>query len=312
MFTHLHWHSTFSFLESIWNPKDIAQKAKNLWMSAIALTDYNAMYGAINFYLKAKDIEIKPIIGVELGFVVDIETFQDVKKIGNICLLAYNKTGYYNLLKLTAFAHMQGLEWTPKITYQALKDNAEGLIVFMWWSESRIGKKIFYEEKQDKIIEIITMLKDTLWAKNVYAEIIAQDYLKVPNLEKINTRVLEIAKAAKIKCIIGTDYHYINKEDKEAREMALAIKDGLKMYDDHRRKPAGEYHIATESEITAILESNGFGTGQIQERVNNNNTIAEKVTTEIDLYQSLFPNYETPSNMAEKYEKCKDSLVEKE
>lgn len=91
MFTHLHGHSSFSFLEAIGRPPKIIAKAKELGMNAIAITDYNGMYGCIRFYQAAKAEDIKPIIGVELGFVLDINSVIPTNQIGNIVLLAENK-----------------------------------------------------------------------------------------------------------------------------------------------------------------------------------------------------------------------------
>lgn len=93
-FTHLHWHSTFSFLEAIWTPKKLVAKAKELWFSALGITDYFAMYWAIQLYEAAKENEIKPIIWVELWFVLDINWFNKVDEIWNICLLAKNTEWY--------------------------------------------------------------------------------------------------------------------------------------------------------------------------------------------------------------------------
>ena len=93
-FVHLHGHSTFSFLEAIGKPAAIINKAKELGMNAIAITDYHGMYGSIKFYQGTKDTGIKPIIGIETGFVMDIDSQIPEQQIGNIVLLAKNKEGY--------------------------------------------------------------------------------------------------------------------------------------------------------------------------------------------------------------------------
>ena len=90
-------------------------------MDAIAITDYNGMYGAIKFYQLTKDTGIKPIIGVELGFVMDINSQVPQQQIGNIVLLAKNKEGYQSLMELTSFANKEGIQGKPKIDIQALK-----------------------------------------------------------------------------------------------------------------------------------------------------------------------------------------------
>jgi len=101
----LHGHSTFSFLEAIGTVKKIADRAKKLALPAIAITDFPGMYGAVQFYNLAKELEFKPIIGVEIGFVLDTDNEYKAESIGNICILAGDKTGYHNLMKLTSFAN---------------------------------------------------------------------------------------------------------------------------------------------------------------------------------------------------------------
>lgn len=90
-------------------------------MDAIAITDYHGMYGMIKFFQIAKDAGVKPIIGVELGFVMDIETQIPDQHIGNIVIIAKNKEGYQSLMELTSFANKEGIKGKPKIDFQALK-----------------------------------------------------------------------------------------------------------------------------------------------------------------------------------------------
>jgi DNA polymerase III alpha subunit len=84
---------------------------------------------------------------------------------------------------------------------------------------------IHLDEKESKIIEIINLLQTSIGKENVYLEIIAQDYTETADVEKINDIVFKIAHKENIKCVIGNNYFYPSYEDKEAREVALAIKD---------------------------------------------------------------------------------------
>jgi len=90
-------------------------------MDAIAITDYNGMYGMVKFYQLAKDAGIKPIIGVEVGFVMDINSQFSEQQIGNIVIIAKSKEGYQSLMELTSFANKEGIKGKPKIDLQALK-----------------------------------------------------------------------------------------------------------------------------------------------------------------------------------------------
>ncbi len=312
MFTHLHWHSSFSFLEAIGKPKHIIAKTKALEMNAIAITDYNWMYGAVNFYLWAWDESIKPILWSELGWVLDINSVTNPKTIGNIVLLAKNDLGYHNLMELVSFANQQWIKFKPKIDISILKEKAEGIIAIIWWEESRLGKMVLNWEPEDKIIEIINMIKDILWNDNVFLEMTAQNESTMSNVKKINSQILFFSKKTNIECVIDNNYFYPGKEEKEAREMALAIKDGYKMYDEMRRKPKWEYHIMTEDEIINIMTLNGYEDKQINGWINNNNKIADSINVKIQLGQYLFPNYDNPEDVKELYDQNKDQLVVEE
>ena len=310
MFTHLHGHSTFSFLEAIGKPNKILARAKELEMNAIAITDYNGMYGIIKFYQTAKDERIKPIIWVELGFVLDINSAIQANQVWNIVLIARNKEGYANLMELVSFANKDGVAGKPKIDLAQLQKFSHGIICIMWGKESRIGKMLALDEKPEKIAEIITMIKDTVWPKDIYLEITAQDEKILPEIQKINTQILHLAELTSTECIVDNNFFYPKVGDKEAREIALAIKDGKKVYDEDRRKPKGEYYIMNEEEIRAVCEKNGHSKTDIDRRIDTNNKVADGINVEIDLNQTLFPNYDAPEDIVELYEKYKDILVE--
>lgn len=310
MFTHLHGHSTFSFLEAIGKPNKIVAKAKSLGMDAIAITDYYGMYGAIKFYQNAKENEIKPIIGCEIGFVLDIKSAISVNQIGNIVLLAKNKEGYGNLMEISSLANTIGIASKPKIDIEQLKRYAQGIICIIGGKESWIAKMLSLDEPTEKIAEIIGMIQESIGAENVFLEVTAQDEQILPEIKKLNTQILDLAKHTSTECVVNNNYFYPDEDDKEAREVALAIKDGKKIYDESRRKPREENHIMSEDEIRTICEKNGHNKTDIDRRIDTNNRIAEEIVTEVDLHQTLFPNYESPSDIVELYEKYKDILVE--
>lgn len=309
MFTHLHGHSTFSFLEAIGKPAAIVNRAKELWMDAIAITDYNGMYGMVKFFQTAKDAWIKLIIGVETGFVMDINSQFSDQQIGNIVVLAKNREWYQNLMEIVSFANKEWAQGKQKIDLQTLKTFGKEIICIFWWANSRIGKMIALDEKESKMIEIINLIQDAIGKENVYLEIVAQDYSETSESKKVNEIIATIAEKLQIDCVVNNSYHYPASTDKQAREVALAIKDGMKIYDENRRKPKGQFHIMSEDEIRNTLEKNGFETNTINKMIETNNKISESITTDIELNQALFPNYETPENIRQLYERNADTLV---
>lgn len=309
-FVHLHWHSTFSFLEAIGLIKKLPAYAKAHDMDAIAVTDYWGMYGAVQFYNTAKEAGIKPIIWVELGFVVDAQAPNDAKSIGNIVLLAQNQVGYHNLLRLVTFANTDGLEHKPKIDLAQLEKYHDGVMVHFGGQESWFAKRLSHGEDRGKIREVVQKLISILWADHVFGEIQAQDYTLVPSLRFVNEKIEQLAQELSLPCIVNNNFHYIKAEDAYAWEAALAIKDNMKLYDAMRRKPAGHYHVMTGEEIHAILVKNGYSIERAQELMDTNSRVADSIDTKIELGVTLFPEFDPADDIKELYEKNKDQLVE--
>ncbi len=310
MFIHLHGHSTFSFLEAIGKPAKIAARAKELGMSSIAITDYNGMFGAIKFFQACKEEWITPIFWVELGFVLDVTSNTLVDAIGNIVLLAKTNQWYSSLLELTSYANTTWVKGKPKIDLTALRTFSDWVISFFGGVQSWIGKMILRDEPREKIVEIICLLQSILGQENVYGEIISQLHSENSELERVNTYVFDLCKELQISCVVNPNYHYIKKSDKEAWEVALAVKDAKKIYENDRRQPKGEFHIMSEEEVVDVLKTNNYSEEEISQMISSNENLANSLEVKISLGQSLFPNYESPDDIKEMYKKMSDNLIE--
>lgn len=280
-------------------------------MTNIAITDRNAIYGAFSFYNAAKAEWINPIIWVELGFILNLNNFTG-QELGQICILAKDDEWYKNIIKLTSFANKEWIEKQPKVDIPVLEENKDGLLLIIGWRSSWIWKMIENGESQDKIIEVLEKLIWIFSKDNIFLEIVAQDENLLPEEWKINKKILEISNKINLSCVVNNIYNYPKKEDKYPREVALSIKDGTKMYDQHRRSPKWEYHIMNENEIRLICKNNGYSEDQINQRIKNNNSIATWIKFSIKMGQSLFPNYDTPSDIQKIYDSYKEVLIIKD
>jgi len=130
---------------------------------------------------------------------------------------------------------------------------------------------ISLDEKESKMIEIIHFIQDIIGKDNIYLEIIAQDYTETTEHKKVNDFLLALGEREQIACVVNNNFFYPSKDDKPAREVALAIKDGLKIYDETRRKPKGQFYIMTEDEIRTILGHNGLEKNIINQLIKTNN-----------------------------------------
>lgn len=163
-------------------------------------------------------------------------------------------------------------------------------------------------ESKERILEIYEMIHHIL-GENCFLEIIAQREEDIINLHEVNQLCLTFAEKTATTCLINNVYSYPNPEDKKTRELALAIKDNKKIYDQDRRKPLGQYHIITEEEIKNIGTHNGYSDDQINVWLGNNESLAERITAKIPFASGLFPKYDAPEEIIHLYEKHKNELI---
>jgi len=130
MFTHLHVHTEYSLLDGMCRISQLVQRAKELGMDSLAITDHGVMYGAIEFYLAAREAGIKPIIGCEVYIAQNSRFSRDAsdRNSYHLVLLATNQTGYHNLIQLTTKAHLEGFYYKPRIDKELLEQYHHGLI----------------------------------------------------------------------------------------------------------------------------------------------------------------------------------------
>ena len=312
MYIPLHWHTTFSFLEALGQPKDVIERAKELWYSAIAITDYNGMFWIPAFFQASNESKnpedendkwVKSIFGCEMYFVMDLNSSVNKRNVWSLCLLAESDEWYHRMMELVAYANQTWFKnWVQKLDLNILKEKPGWIRVFTWWEQSWIAKMMTSWESGVKIKEVYDMLHEVFWDK-CYLEITAQDESVLPFTKKINKFVYDLAKETNTKLIVNNDFRYVREKDKEAWEIALSIKDGTKMYDANRRRPAWKYYIMGPEEIREICVNNGYDAKEVDEWMENNWKIAEELNASMLLNQKLFPKYKTPDYMWELYDK---------
>ncbi len=310
MYIHLHGHSHYSLLEAIGQPKDIVREAKDYEMTAIALTDYNGLYGAIEFYSACKKAEIKPIIWVELWLVPDASVRKKDEHSWNIVLIAKDEEWYATLLKLTSESHLHG--WNinkARIDMKMLTHYHTWLIALMWWPGSSLAEAIL-SGWEASAIEHITQISDLLWKENTILELCVQDENKYSNIKTINRQVEKLRTHLELTCVCSNNYHYIDQTDQEVFEVALNIKDGKRMFDEDRRKVTLEQYIMNEDDIRNQLESNWYEASLIEELIWNTQLVADRCNVNIPMWTILFPKYESPDQIKDLYEKHKGEMIE--
>ena len=289
-FVPLHNHSDYSLLDGASQVSKIVDRASELGMNSIALTDHGVMYGVLELVKKCKEKGIKPIIGNEMYIINgSIDDPQPKKeKRYHLVVLAKNEIGYRNLVKLTTISHLNGMRGRgifsrPCIDKAFLKKYKEGLIIATACLGGEIPQAIL-KGRIDVAEDIAKWYKD-LFEDDFYLEI--QDHGSIED-RIVNVELIRIGKKFNIKVIATNDAHYISNMDVEAHDALLCVLTGKLISEEKRLRYTGTEFIKDEKEMLRLFNDH-IESETIKEAINNTVEISEKVEE-----FELFGNYRMP------------------
>ncbi|MEE8045347.1 MAG: DNA polymerase III subunit alpha, partial [Dehalococcoidia bacterium] len=255
---------------------------------AIALTDHGNLHGAIEIYQKATKAGIKPIIGVE-GYVADgpRDERNPLKRSPfHMTVLAQNRVGYQNLLKLVTASHLEGFYYRPRMDREILEKYSEGLIVLSGCTSGELAR---YLKNGD-----MDAVHETLeWYGNVfqdryYLEMMMHEH--VPDQAEINKAIIEISQQTGLPMVVTNDSHYVRREDSEAQDILTCIQTNSNVKDPKRlHMEDTTYYLRSAAEMQAEWS-------HLPEALANTVKIAESCELELEFGQTLVPRYSTPQN----------------
>jgi len=296
-FTHLHVHSHYSLLDGLAKIDDLLDQAKELGMDSLALTDHGVLYGAVEFYIKAKARGIKPIIGCEMYVtphdLTSKNNTEGDRKRHHLILLAKNEVGYKNLMKLVSIAHLEGFYYKPRIDKELLKKHAEGLIGLSACAEGEIPAAAISGDKQ-KAEELALLYRDIFAPGDFYLEI--QSHPKFPNQKIANDALIEIAKKHGLPLVATNDIHYVKKDDAEIQDILLCIQTNRKVAEENRMNLLDfELYLKSPEEMASHFP-------QLPEALSNTQEVVDKCNLEISLGETQLPHFKVPTSFdAETY-----------
>jgi DNA polymerase-3 subunit alpha len=293
-FVHLHCHSHYSLLDGASPIDKLVKKAKALGMNALALTDHGNLHGALEFYQKAKEEGINPIVGYEAyvapGSRRHKEAGTGVGAEGSyhLTLLAQNRTGFKNLIKLASAAFLEGFYRKPRIDRELLQQHNEGLICLSGCVSGEFSRAILRGSKATPDWDEARRVAE--WFHQLFGD---RYFIEIQNngLE-IQRQALEgavdIARQMGLPLVATSDAHYVNREDAEAQDVLLCINTGKFRTDTNRMKMEGsEFYLRAPDEMYAAFP--GF-----EEAVKQSQLIADSVNIELELGKRHFPTFTMP------------------
>ena len=286
-FTHLHVHSHYSLLDGLAKINQLIERAKELNMDSLALTDHGVLYGAIEFYKKAKEAGIKPIIGAELYIAPEGRHFKRPnidKKRWHLVVLAKNKTGYQNLIQLITKAHLEGFYYKPRVDKELLREYSEGLIAMSACLHGEIPKAILAGNIK-KAEKVALEYQDIFGQGNFYLELMP--HYNFEEQVKVNKALKEISKKTGIPIVATNDVHYINPEDAEAQEVLMCIQTNHTIKDQDRLTMDDNFSLKSQEEMIKSFKD-------VPEAIKNTQKIAGQCDLEIELGKIELPHFPLP------------------
>ena len=284
MFTHLHVHTEYSLLDGMCRIRPLVERAKELGMTSLAITDHGVLYGAIQFYQAAKEAGIKPILGCETYIAPGSRLGRSAsdKSNSHIVLLAKNQTGWHNLIQLITKAHLEGYYYKPRVDKELLLQHREGLIALSACLAGEVPSLILSGRLQDAR-EAARWYKQTF--EDFYFEIQRQP---VAEMERVNQELVAISRELDIPLLATNDVHYVNQDDASSHDILLCVGTGTTVYDEKRMKMAGDYfYLKSPEEMKSLY-------ADLPEALENTRKIAEKCNLDLEFGRLHLPEIERP------------------
>ncbi|MEO0531723.1 MAG: DNA polymerase III subunit alpha, partial [Planctomycetota bacterium] len=294
-FVHLHCHSHYSLLDGASPIKKLVGRAKELGMNGLALTDHGNLYGALEFYKACKAEAINPVVGYE-AYIAPESRF---KKEGagrskeaayHLTLLAKNRTGFRNLVKMASSAYLEGFYHKPRIDKELLEAHSEGIICLSGCVSGELSKHLLAGTTADEALkrgEEITGWFSRVFGDRYFLEV-QDNGVDIQRAAKELT--VELAKRQGLPLVATSDAHYVNQEDAEAQDVLLCINTGRYRTDTNRMKMEGDqfYLRSPEDMYTAMPD--------VADAVARSQEIADSCDLDLELGKRHFPTFTAPGN----------------
>ncbi len=290
-FTHLHVHTQYSLLDGTSRIPELLDRAQELGMKSLAITDHGVMYGAVEFYEEATKRGIKPIIGCEV-YTAPGSRFSKVYGVdsdyGHLVLLCRNHAGYKNLMTLVSLAYTEGYYYKPRVDMEILRQYSDGLIALSGCLKGEVSACLVcgnYEGAEKKALE----LRDIFGKDNFFLEI--QNH-GIDEEDVVRRGMVRLSADTGIPLVATNDAHYIFREDSLVQDVVTCIQTGKKLDDTDRLKFFGsEFYLKSGEEMKEALHD-------VPEALANTGVIADRCNLTLDFDTLHLPKIELDTELS--------------
>jgi len=294
-FVHLHLHTEYSLLDGACRvvdnrggPGNLIQRASQYRMPALGITDHGNMFGAIGFYRACVSSGIKPIVGCEVYVAPQSRYVKEGSGIAetanHLILLAKDKIGYKNLMRLASIGYLEGFYYRPRIDKEVLREYSNGLICLTGCLKSEVSQAILNDD-HDKAKKAISFYGEIFGTENLYLELIDNG---ISEQKKACRELAKLGKEMGISLVATNDCHYVDKSDAYAQEILLCIGTGKTLDDpSHMKFSTEEFYFKSPEEMKRIF-------AETPQAISNTIEITEKCNLQLDFETIHLPDYKIP------------------
>jgi DNA polymerase-3 subunit alpha len=290
-FVHLHVHTQYSLLDGAIRIDDLLRRAAEFDMQAVTVTDHGTMFGAVEFFEKARAAGIKPIIGCEIYVAPNTrfdKTPLDNKELSHLILLVKNAEGYRNLCKLATAAQLEGFYYKPRIDKEILKKCSRGLIGLSACLHGEIPRRI-QQGRIERADEVANGYREIFGENNFFLEVQNNG---IEQQERVNQTLLDISQRLSIPLVASNDCHYLDKEHVRAHDVLLCIQTGKTIHDNQRLKfRTDQLYFKSRAEMHAAFKD-------YPGALSNTVDIANRCNIDFDFKTYHFPRFADESNLS--------------
>src|SRR5215831_12305328 len=289
-FVHLHLHTDYSLLDGAIQIKQLAKRAQELNVRAVAVTDHGNMYGGISFYNQIKATGIKPILGMEAyiakGRHTDRGEDGSERGMNHIILLAKDLEGYRNLVRLTSHSFIDGYYYKPRIDKELLATHSKGLVALSACL-SGVPSSLLLTDKSEEAAKQAGEFQEILGKGNYYLEV--QNHGLEEEVNTVIPGMIALSKKTGIPLVATNDCHYLSKDDWRAHDILVCIGAGKTVNESRRLKyKEAEFYYRTPVEMWSL-----FG-NTLPQALLNTVAIAEMCELELPKGENHLPEYRVP------------------
>src|SRR5512145_1922119 len=287
-FVHLHLHSEYSLLDGACRIEELLDRAVELKMPALAITEHGNMFSSIIFHDQARKRGINPILGCEVYVAPgDRRTKSGTpgETANHLVLLAETKEGYHNLIKLVSAGYTEGFYYKPRIDKELLAQHSKGLIGLSSCLKGEVATGIRTEQLR-KAVDAAGAYRDILGPNNFFLEM---QYQGIEEQKVVNAGLLPIATGLDLPLVCTNDVHYLQNSDYKPHDILLCIGTGKTVNDADRLKYHGDqFYLKTAEEMAKVF-------GDFPEALANTVRIAERCNVDLSGTVNHLPNFDVPA-----------------